>query len=88
MRSLAVPNVPHSAVPGSLWVFGFLVRMKEVQYAWIIGFNLASCPPAILKMEYMVAACMDPIPDSMLTGAATSQLLLVRDGVRLEGRAY
>lgn len=83
-----MPNVFHSAAPGSRYVFGVLVRMNDVQYAWIVGFNSAPFPVAMSQMEYMVAACMAPIPDLALMGGTTSQLLLVRDGMQREKGAY
>lgn len=62
--------------------------MNDVQYDWIVGFNSAPCPVAMFQMEYMVAACMAPIPDLTLMGGMTSQLLLVRDGMQREKVAY
>lgn len=60
--------------------------MNDVQYAWIVGFNSEPIPVAMSQMEYMVAACIAPIPDFVLMGGLTSQLILVRCGVqRKEG---
>lgn len=62
--------------------------MNDVQYAWIAGFNSAACPVVMFQMEYMVEACMASIPDLVLMGGTTLQLLLVRGGRQWEEGAY
>ena len=67
-------NVVHSGADASLYVFGFFVRMKDVQYAWIVGISALSGEPDVPKMDPTSAVCVTPSPFLALVEERTSQL--------------
>jgi hypothetical protein len=66
----------HTGADFNLYVFGFLVRMKEVQYAWTIGVRALSGASALAlpHMEGSSAVCVTPRPFFALLASRTSQL--------------